>query len=492
MEQQGKVAIVADNARIATEVLAAVGGPENVQSVLHCMTRLRFNLKDGSKKDDRAVKAVKGVLGAQTKGGQYQVIIGTNVPDVYDEVVKAGVQAGGSVDEDLSAQDEARGRLTVKQVGSNILDYISGSVVPLISVIVTGALFKTLAAVFGPTMLGVFAEDSQFVFLCNMIYNAAFYFMPVMAGAAAAKKLGMSSFLGAFMGAALIEPSFVALVGTDAAASFNVFGLSAPVLSYGSTLIPALLSVWVMSYVYKFIDGHLPNSVRTVFAPFFTMLVMLPVAFCALAPLGNYIGEALAAFFTWIGTTPFDWLGVTLLAAVWGLLVLTGMHLGFAAVALAQYAQNGQDTFILLAANIQVWAYAGAMLAICLRLRNKEQRGLAWSYLFTNVIGGVGEPMLFGFFIPYKRPFVPAIIGSAVSGFIAAISGVILYTPIMGFLVPLSYMGAAGIMNEVMGVIAMAVGALVSFVISWFYSLTPEQRAGTDDESEQIERVLAA
>lgn len=259
---------MADDARIATEVLEAVGGPENVSSVLHCMTRLRFYLKDDSKKDDEKVKGIKGVLGAQMKSGQYQVIIGTNVPEVYDEIVKAGANAGGSVDEDLTAEDTPKEKLTLKVVGNNILDYISGSVVPLIPVIITGALFKTLAAVFGPTMLNVFADDSQFIFLCNMVYNAAFYFMPVLAGAAAAKKLGMNSFL-------------------------------------------------------------------------------------------------------------------------------------------------------------------------------------------------------------------------------AAIMGVILYTPATGFLVPLSYIGAAGPMNEVKGVIAMAVGALVSFVISWFYSLTPEQRAGTDAQSVEMEKELA-
>lgn len=482
---------MADDARIATEVLEAVGGPENVSSVLHCMTRLRFYLKDDSKKDDEKVKGIKGVLGAQMKSGQYQVIIGTNVPEVYDEIVKAGANAGGSVDEDLTAEDAPKEKLTLKVVGNNILDYISGSVVPLIPVIITGALFKTLAAVFGPTMLNVFADDSQFIFLCNMVYNAAFYFMPVLAGAAAAKKLGMNSFLGAFMGATLIEPSFVELAGSDAAGTFNVFGIPAPALNYGSSLIPALLSVWVMSYVYRFIDKHLPSAIRTVFAPFITMVVMLPVSLCALAPLGNYIGQGIAAFFSWIGSTPLGWLGVTLLAATWGLLVLTGMHLGLAAIAFAQYAQTGTDTLILLAANIQAWCYVATLLAMCIRLKNKEQRSLAWSDCLINIFGGVGEPMIFGFFIPYKRPFVPAIIGSAVSGFLAAIMGVILYTPATGFLVPLSYIGAAGPMNEVKGVIAMAVGALVSFVISWFYSLTPEQRAGTDAQSVEMEKELA-
>lgn len=209
---------MADSKDIATGVLSAVGGKENVQGLVHCMTRLRFTLKDKSGVSDDEVKSMEGVLGVAKTGGQYQVIIGLKVPEVYAEIVNQGVAAGGEVDEDLSAQDALKEKLSAKTIGNAILNYLSGSVVPLIPVLITGGLFKTLAAIFGSTLLGVVPEDSSFIFLCNMIYNAAFYFMPIVAGFAAAKKLGANPYLGALMGAILIEPTFLALSGTEGAA----------------------------------------------------------------------------------------------------------------------------------------------------------------------------------------------------------------------------------------------------------------------------------
>ena len=477
---------MADNAKIAADVLAAVGGKENVDNVMHCFTRLRFSLKDFDAVDDSKVKAIDGVIGTMYKGDQYQVVIGPTVPEVYKEVTKLGVEAGGSVDEDNTATDAPaeKKKLTAAGVGNAIIDYISGSVTPLIPVLITGALFKTLSAIFGSTMLNIFADDSEFIFICNMIYNAAFYFLPILVGAGAAKKLGMNSFMGAFMGCVLIEPNFLALVTTEGA-SFDVYGIPAVLKDYSSSVVPILLCIAVMAPINKFVEKHLPNEVRTVFAPFITMLIMLPLAFCLLAPLGNFIGEGIAAVLGWLAETPFGWLATTIIAAFWPVLVLTGMHLGLAAIALAQYAQNGVDTCILLAANIQTWAATGALLACCLRMRDKNKKGLWWSYTITQFLGGVGEPALFGVLIPYKRPLIAGIIGGAASGLYAAIMGVVLYTPIQGFAVPLSYVGGDA-MNEVHGVIAMVIGAVVAFVVSWIWGLTPAEREGAEPGSTEI------
>lgn len=471
---------MAGNAKIASDVLAAVGGKENVDNVMHCFTRLRFSLKDLDAADDVKVKAVEGVIGTQLKGGQYQVVIGPTVPEVYKEIVALGVTAAGSVDEkvDEDAPKEKQ-KLTAAGVGNAITDYISGSVVPLIPVLITGALFKTLAAIFGSTMLNIFADDSEFIFICNMVSNAAFYFMPILVGAAAAKKLGMNSFMGAFMGCLLIEPNFLALVKTEGA-TFNVYGIPAVLKDYSSSVVPILLCVAAMAPIHKFFDKHLPNEVRTIFSPFLTMLVMLPLGFCLLAPLGNYVGVGIASFLGWLSSTPFGWLATTIIAGLWGVLVLTGMHLGLAAIALAQFAQTGTDTCILLGANIQTYCATGALLACCLRIKDKNKKALWWSYLITQFIGGVGEPALFGVLIPYKRPLICGIIGAAASGLYASIMGVVLYTPIQGFAVPLSYVGGTDPMNEVQGVIAMILGAVVAFVVAWFWGLTPAEREGAE------------
>lgn len=468
---------MADNARIAGDVLAAVGGKENVNSALHCMTRLRFTLKDESVVNDDTVKNIPGVLGVAKTGGQYQVIIGTNVPEVYNEVVKLGVAAGGEVDENLDA-DVAKKKLTPKEIGNNILNYLSGSVVPLIPVLIAGGLFKTLSAIFGPTLLGIVPADSQFITLCDIVYDAAFYFIPIIAGFAAAKKLGANPFLGAFMGAILIDPKFIQL-GTDGVA-FSVYGIPAPTLTYGQTLIPVLLSVAAMAPIQKFFDKHLPDSIRTVFAPFLTFVVLMPIALCLLAPLGNYVGTGIAAFFEWLSNTPFGWLAVTLIAATWPMLVLTGMHVGLAAIALAQFAQVGSDSVVLMAATVQAFTASGVGLAAWLRFKDPEKKSLALGYFITQFIGGVGEPLLYGIFLRYKRPWLGTLAGGAAAGLYAAITQVVFYTPTSGLFSPLAFAGGSQA-NFVNGIIATVIGMVVAFIVTWFFGFTKEQLEGKED-----------
>ncbi len=468
---------MADNAQIARDVLAAVGGKENVDGLVHCMTRLRFTLKDEASVNDDEVKSIKGVLGVAKTGGQYQVIVGPNVPEVYDLIVAEGVAAGGSIDENLD-EDKPKEKLTWKSVGNNILNYLSGSVVPLIPVLITGAFFRTLSTIFGPTLLGVVSEDSNFIVLCNMVFNAAFYFLPIIAGYAAAKKLNINGFLGAFMGAILIEPNFVSLAATEGA-TFSVYGIPAPVNAYGQTLIPVLLCVWAMSYVSKFFDKHLPSSIRTIFSPFFTFVVMMPIALCLLAPLGNYVGTGIAALFEWLAATPFGWLATVIIAATWPILVMTGMHVGLAAIALAQFAQLGTDNLVLMAATVQTFTASAIGLCAWLRMRDPEQKNLCLGYFITQFIGGVGEPLLYGVFLRYKRPWIASVAGGAAAGLYAAITGVTLYSPVQGIFSPLSWLGGTSA-NMVNGCIAMVLGAVVSFVVCWFFGFTDAQLDGQE------------
>lgn len=465
-----------DNKQIAADVLAAVGGPDNVSSVLHCMTRLRFNLKNEGIVDDEQVKAVNGALGVAKQGGQYQVIIGTNVPQVYDELLAMGVNAGGSVDEKLD-DVPAKFEWTPKNVGDAVLNYLSGSVVPLIPILITGALFKTLAAVFGSTLLNIFPDDSDFVFVCNQVYNAAFYFMPIVAGFSAASKLKANPFLGAMMGAILMEPSFAAL--TEAGKeSVAVFGLiPAPVAGYAQTLIPVLLCVAALAPIQRFFEKVLPEAIRTIFAPFLTMLVMVPVGMCALAPLGNWIGTGIAGFFFWVAGTPFSWLATALVSALWAFLVLTGMHLGLAAIALAEYATAGQDTLVLLGANISNFVATGVALAIFFRMRKADEKALTMGYIVTQFFGGVGEPLLYGVHLRFKKPWIGQFAGGFAAGLYAALMGVINYTPIQGLFTPLGFLGGTQ-MNFVHACIAMVLGVVVGFIVTYIVTPTaPEENA---------------
>lgn len=237
-----------DNKKIAEDVLAAVGGASNVTNATHCMTRLRLNLKDQSIPNDDEVKKIKGVLGAQWSGGQYQVIIGQNVPKVYDAAIALGVKGEGSIDESLDSG--AKEPLTLKTAGMAVLNYLSKSVVQLIPIMLAAAMFRTIAAICGPTMLNIWSADSEIYNLFNSwLYNAGFYFMPIFLGWSAAKQLGASPQLGMMLGGVLIAPDLIDLVGAAAetgATTTSVYGLPAALNNYSSTVLPIILSVPVM------------------------------------------------------------------------------------------------------------------------------------------------------------------------------------------------------------------------------------------------------
>ena len=288
---------MADNKEIATDVLGTVGGPENVTSLTHCMTRLRFNLKDESVPKDDEVKKIKGVLGSQWSGGQYQVIIGQNVPKVYDA---AGVDAGGVIDENLDP-NLPKEKLTLKKAGSNTLNYLSKSMVALIPIIMAAALFRTIAVIAGPDMLNFWAEDSTaYNLFYNWLYDAGFYFLPIYLGWPAAKVLGCSQQLGMMIGGVLIAPELITLVtdaATTGATTTMIYGVFPAILNdYSSSVLPVILSIPVLWQVEKFFKKVIPDTLATVFVPFLTMFVMVPLSLCVLAPIGSVLGSVIGRF----------------------------------------------------------------------------------------------------------------------------------------------------------------------------------------------------
>jgi PTS system beta-glucosides-specific IIC component len=209
------------------------------------------------------------------------------------------------------------------------------------------------------------------------------------------------------------------------------------------------------------------------------MVIMMPIALCALAPLGNYIGNAISGFFFWLAGTPVGFLAVTVISALWPILVMTGMHVGMAAIALADYAQTGTDTMLLLAATVQCFTVSGVALAVWLRMKDPEQKALCFGYFVTQFVGGVGEPLLYGVFLRYKRPWLGTLAGGAAAGLYASLTHVTQYTMASGLFSPLAFAGGDQA-NFVNGCIAMAIGFVVAFVVTWFFGLTPEQAAGKE------------
>lgn len=469
------------NQRIAEEIIELVGGTNNISYVTHCMTRLRLNLKDESLADDEKVKKIKGVLGVAHSGGQYQIIVGQNVPKVYAVVCqKGGFAQEKGIEENLDTPKE---KLTLKKIGANIMNYMSGSMTQLIGVMIAAAMFKTVLVVIGPDMLNVVTPESDASILLNAIYNAFYYFLPVFLGYAAAKKLDANIPMGIMMGSMLLVPDFVNLVGVQE--NISIYGLlSAPVQSYGQTVLPVLLGVWLMSIVEKFFKKIIPDVLSTIFVPTFTLAIMVPVMFCVCGPIGgvigNIIGNALIGFGNFGG-----FIAVAVVAALWEFLVMSGMHGILIMFAITNLMQTGSDSFIFPAGSMATWAAFGMALGAFLKQKNKEEKAESMGYFVSGILGGVTEPVLFGVGFRYKRPFIALLIGGFIGGLYAGLMHVSVH--VMGatnFLAVLGFV-AGGTSNLIHGIVAsvlsMIVTAAATYIIGGFDEESSDEKTAVNE-----------
>lgn len=468
---------MAENATIASNVLEAVGGKDNIAYCTHCMTRLRFNLKDAEIPQDEEVKAVDGVMGVARAGGQYQIIIGQNVPKVYESLCdKAGLTKQDAVDENL---DECQ-PLTAKSIAHGILDYLSGSIVPVVPVIMVAGLFKTIQVVLGPTLLGVISEADDIYTLLNMAYNAGFYFLPIVLGYIASNKLRANPALGMMLGAVLLEPTFVQAVADGQGLSF--LGLPIHMVNYSSSVLPILLSVWVMSLLERGFKRVIPAILQTVFVPFLTMLISIPLALAAIAPIGSILGDFVGNAFFAAGSAGgvVSVFAITVLCALQPFIVITGMHMVLVTLALAAFANQGMENFALVAnvmSNFAVWAMAfGAFL----RLKDKGAKGEALGCFVSGILGGVTEPSLYSVGFKYPRAFAGVIAGGATTGLICGIAHATCYQlGTSSVFCLLMFVNPAGGPNFLCAVAAGLAGFVVSTVVTYLFGFTKEQIEGT-------------
>lgn len=459
------------NNKIAQEILDAVGGEDNISFVSHCITRLRFNLKDQSIPKDETIKEIDGVIGVAKSAGQYHVIVGQNVSKVYEEFIKLS----NFKTDDIVVEVKEEKSWSLKGMLLEVLDVLGGSVTPLIPVMLSAAMFKVFVALLGPDMLNVLASDSNIMALFAFVGDAGFYFLPIYLGYTSARKIGTSQVLGMFLGAILIHPSFMAMIGTDV--QFTVFGLPAPVQNYTASLIPIVLSVWILKYVEKFMTKIIPELLRTVFVPFLSTLIMLPVMFVITGPIGGIIGNGLSNLLLGLGDVPFIGVfAVALIGGLWQLLVITGMHQVLITSMIVVFSTHGVEAVVLPGATVASIAVSGMLFGALLRIKNKKEKSLTLGYLVASFIGGVTEPGLYGNAIKFKRPFIGLFIGGFVGGLYASILGVKSYAlvPVASFLALTGFAGGhPG--NFLHGIIASVIAFIVAAVITYFFGFNKNE-----------------
>lgn len=439
---------------LANNIAALVGSKDNVVSFAHCMTRLRFNVKDKGLVKVEEIEKLEGVVGTQWSNNQLQIIIGQSVGDAYNLICeKNGFKKEAAVEENVEEKK--------KFSAMTIFEGITACIIPLIPLFMASGLLKVLVVLGG--LLHILPDTSTTTQILTMASDAALYFMPILVGYTAAKKFGADPSLAMGLCGLLVFPNFVELLGAGSAVS--IFAIPVYHATYSNMIFPSILVVFVMSKVEKFFKKYVPELLKVMLVPLLTMLVMLPLALCALAPLGAFIGSGITVAIEFIyGKVGF--LGVGILAAVYPLLIITGMHSTMAPVCISYFTKYGFDPLIIPACYIANFNQFAAALGVAVKSKDEKVKGIASSSALTAFLAGITEPALFGVSLRYKKPLVASVIGGLAGGIYAGI----MHTKVVA-MSGLGVFALAGflsddVMNLVNYCIAIVIGMVVTFVIT--------------------------
>ncbi|MEO2257526.1 beta-glucoside-specific PTS transporter subunit IIABC [Paenibacillus amylolyticus] len=395
-----------DKQQLSKDILKLVGGEENIDQVTHCMTRLRFNLNDNQKADKATLKNTPGVMGVMENGGQFQVIIGNDVPVVYNALVG---NMSKSPTTDNASSGASTGEKKKRNPISALFDFISGMFTPILPAITGAGMIKGIVAIF--VALGWLSDTSSTYIILSAIGDGAFYFLPIILAISAARKLGSNMYIAAALAAGIMHPTITALLADGHNSSF--MGITVIAATYSSTVIPIVLAVWIASYVEKAVDRVTHASLKLLVVPTVTLLIMVPLTLMTVGPLGTVLGNGLSGGISWL----FDNMSIfasILIGGTMSLLIITGMHYALLPIVVGSMTTLGYDFIIplMFAANL---AQGGAAFGVGLRSRNGKTKSLAYSTGLTAIMG-ITEPAMYGINMKFKKPFIAALIGGAIAG----------------------------------------------------------------------------
>lgn len=478
--------------KLAKDIIKNIGGKENVNSVTHCITRLRFKLKDESKANTDFLKNMDGVVTVIKSGGQYQVVIGNHVPDVYKDVV----EVGGFNNESSSDDNDVKEKTSLF---NSFIDVISGVFSPILGLLAATGMIKGLTALF--LAIGWLSKTSGTYEILNAIGDSLFYFFPIFLGYTSAKKFKLNHFTGMVIGAALVYPAFSGLTagnplftlfqGTVIESPVYITFLGIPVIlmNYSSSVIPIIIATYVASKVERGFKKIIPDVVKTFLVPFCTILVVIPLTFIVIGPIATWAGQLLGSIT--LGIYNFSPLVAGLfIGGFWQVFVIFGLHWGLVPVAINNISMLGYDT-ILAMSFAASFAQIGVVLAIWIKTRDKKLKSLCIP-AFISGLFGVTEPAIYGVTLPRKKPFILSCIASGVGGAIIGIMGTKQY--IIGglgiFGIPSFIDTSVGIDRAFYGaLIAMVVAFVFGFLLVWLVGFKDDNFGGEDNNKQDNKEV---
>ena len=444
------------NKKLAEQIVKLVGGKDNVISLVHCVTRLRFKLKDEKKANDDAIKQLKGVMGVAHAGGQYQVIIGNNVADVYDQVMPL---LSLSSEEEVTTDDEKDGNIF-----SRLVALISSLFMPLLGVMTGAGMLKGLLVLLN--VLGWVKQGTGTYMICNAAADSLFYFLPVLLGFSAAKTFHVNKYLGAVTGGALVYPTMVAAATAHKAITF--FGLPVNLMNYSQTMLPIVFAIWGMSWFEKGTKKVVPKVVQNLFVPLLDLMVIVPLTYLIVGPVMQTLSQWLSSASLWLyGLVPV--VAGFVIGGIWQAAVIVGLHWAFIPVLMNNLMTNHFDPINGIM-YCTLFGQVGAALAMGLKAKDKNFKEIAIPAAVSGFFG-VTEPIIYGVTLPHKKSFVFASIGSAFGGAIAAAFHAGMYTMPGGgiFGIP-AFINPKGIdASFIAFVISLIVAFALAFILTFIW-----------------------
>lgn len=466
-----------DFQKISDQIVDKVGGVENVVSLSHCMTRLRFVLRDEKKVDVESIREIEGVLGTTFGAGQYQVIMGKNLLNTFNTITEKY-----NFDSERESVTSVKSPRNFKNICLEIMNFVAGSVSPVITGIVAGGMLKLVLFIL--SMIYPEITTVPTYTLINILADVPFYFMPLLVAYGTSKKLGCSPVYPMVIACALLHPKFLEIEGQT-----TMFSLTVPILKYSSTMIPALLSTIAVYHIEKFFNKIVPGIMKTVLVGALTLLTASVFTFVILGPLGTYIGNYVVGSIIWLQGT-IGPVAIGVLAGILPFMIMAGMHTLLSPFMVESFNVAGFDGLFRPALLLHLIAEGGAALAVALHLKNKEEKAEAVSIGISSIFAGITEPAIYGIALRYKKPFYAVVAGGVSGGIVAGLFGVKAYTMTKNTILALPVF-----QDTLMGmVVACAVTFVVSFVVGYIVGIDSKddkKNESKNKKGEESSEILA-
>ena len=461
------------NKQLAEVIIEHVGGKDNINSLVHCATRLRFALKDESKANAEFLKKQAGIITVVQSGGQFQVVIGNSVADVFNDIMQLTNLSEKPTNDAPSAAP--------KGVVSKLIDLVSSIFIPALVVLVAGGIFKGVVAILQVMEL-VQAGSPTFNFL-NAIADAPFYYLPIILGFSAVKKFGGNPYVGMALGGALVHPSVVGMLGNAFELQTEFFSIPIKLIPYPSSVFPIILAAWFYSLLERNLNKIMHDSFKKFIAPLFGLIITVPLTFAVIGPVVSFLSDTVANGIIYVYQLN-SVIASMILAALWQVMVVFGIHWG-----LVPFAMNNisvyQEDFMIPILFPAVFAQVGAVLAVMLRSKDPQVKTLASSSVLSGIFG-VTEPAIYGINLPLKRPFIigciSAMIGGGIVGYYHSVIYSFSFISIFSFL---QLIPPTGIDEKFYAVVfGSVISFMVSTLVTYLFGIPKDKNQNNENEKQ--------